>query len=104
MGPNRKPVIPPAQKYSNDIRDLYVVGDRLWVLTSTVDPKKGRIVDVFDFEGRYLDAFYLPLPKNLSSEGNNPLCFFGSRLYAIEENPDETAVLRVFRISDPGTK
>jgi hypothetical protein len=104
VGPNRKPVILPAQKYSNDIRDLYVVGDRLWVLTSTVDPEKGRLVDVFDFEGRYLDAFYLPLPKNLAPEGYDPLCIFDGRLYAIELNPDETAVLRVFRIADPGIK
>jgi len=103
VGPN-KPVIPPAQKYSNDIRGLYVVGDRLWVLTSTVDAKKGKLMDVFDFDGRYLDAFYLPLPETLAPESYDPLCIFDGRLYAIELNPDETAVLRVFRISDPGTK
>lgn len=97
-----KPVIPPAQKYTNDIRALFVVGDRLWVLTSTVDPKKGKLVDVFNFAGRYLDNFYLPLPKNLAQEGDDPLCISGDRLYAITENSDETAVLRVFRIEDPG--
>jgi hypothetical protein len=97
-----KPVIPPAQKYSNDIRALFVVGDRLWVLTSTVDPKKGKLVDVFDFGGRYLDNFYLPLPNNLAQEGNDPLCISGDRLYAITLNSDETAVLRVFRIEYPG--
>ncbi|MCX6575509.1 MAG: 6-bladed beta-propeller [Candidatus Aminicenantes bacterium] len=104
VGPNKKPVIPPPQKYSNDIRDLYVVGDRLWILTSAFDPEKGKLVDIFDFEGRYLDAFYLPLPKNLAPEGYDPLCIIDGRIYAIELNPDETAVLRVFRISDPGIK
>lgn len=61
-------------------------------------------MDIFDFEGRYLDAFYLPLPKTLAPEGYDPLCIFDGRIYAIELNPDETAVVRVFRISDPGTK
>jgi hypothetical protein len=97
-----KPLIRPAQKYSNDIRSLFVVGDRLWVLTSTVDPAKGRLVDVFDDGGRYLDSFYLPLPKNLAREQSNPIWTSGSRLYLIELNPDETAVLRVYAIIDHG--
>jgi hypothetical protein len=61
-------------------------------------------MDVFDFDGRYLDAFYLPLPKTLAPESYDPLYIAHGRLYAIELNPDETAVVRVFRISDPGTK
>ena len=99
-----KPVIPPAQKYSNDIRALFVVDDRLWVLTSTIDPEKGKLVDVFDLEGRYLDNFYLPLPENLARENDDPIWVSGDRLYLIEVNPDETAILRVFKIEDPGTK
>jgi hypothetical protein len=96
-----KPLIRPAQKYSNDLRGLFVVEDRLWVLTSTVNPAKGRLVDVFDEEGRYLDSFYLPLPNNLAPERSNPIWISGNRLYLIESNPDETAVLRVYTILDP---
>ena len=42
-----------------DIGGLQVVGDRLWVFTSTSDQVKGTLVDVFDLEGRYLDNFFL---------------------------------------------
>jgi hypothetical protein len=35
--------------------------DRLWVFTSTMDEKKGILVDVFGFDGKYLDNFYLSL-------------------------------------------
>jgi hypothetical protein len=42
-----------------DIGGLQVVGDRLWVFTSTSDRVKGTLVDVFDLDGRYLDNFFL---------------------------------------------
>jgi hypothetical protein len=52
------------------------------------------------------EEFYFEWPRHIRAapDGYDPLCFFGGRLYAIEENPDETAVLQVFRIADPGTK
>ena len=42
-----------------DVGGLQVVGDRLWVFTSTSDQVKGTLVDVFDLEGRYVDNFFL---------------------------------------------
>lgn len=51
-----------APEFKNDVAGLVVRGGRLLVLTSTVDPKKGALVDVFDPEGRYEDSFYLLFP------------------------------------------
>ena len=42
-----------------DVGGLQVVGDQLWVFTSTSDQVKGTLVDVFDRDGRYLDSFFL---------------------------------------------
>ena len=50
---------PPAPKYWADIQALHIVGNELWVQTSTVDPKNGFLFDVFNLEGRYIDRFYL---------------------------------------------
>ncbi len=55
----------PEQKHLNDICHLAVVMDRLWVMTSTLDKEKGWLVDVYDFQGRYLDNFYLKFPEPL---------------------------------------
>lgn len=50
---------PPPPKFFNDISALYIVNDKLWVRTSTRDEEKGYLIDVFDFEGRFVDSFYL---------------------------------------------
>jgi hypothetical protein len=53
-------VVSPSQaKTKNDISGLFPRGDRLWVMTSSHDPEKGTLIDVFDSEGRYVDGFYL---------------------------------------------
>ena len=50
---------PPPPKYFNDISAFYIVNDKLWVRTSTRDDEKGYLIDVFDFDGRFIDSFYL---------------------------------------------
>lgn len=50
---------PPPPKYFFDISDMYIVNDMLWVRTSTRDPDKGSLLDVFEFDGSYVDSFYL---------------------------------------------
>ena len=47
------------RKYIQDIKSLHVFKKHIWVKTSTEDPEKGYLFDVFDFDGRYIDAFYL---------------------------------------------
>ncbi len=60
-----KPVVLPRPKFLNDIDNIFIHEKEIWVLTSMVDKKKGSLVDVFDFEGMYIDNFYLNIPKNL---------------------------------------
>jgi len=55
----------PKAKYHLDIQMMMLVKDRLWVITSTVDKKKGILVDVFDREGKYVDNFYLSYPEGV---------------------------------------
>ena len=50
---------PPPPKYFTDIGALYIVNDKLWVRTSTRDEENGYLIDVFEFDGRFVDSFYL---------------------------------------------
>jgi len=55
----------PKFEFESDISGLFPVGDRLWVTTSTDDKAKGRLIDVFDGEGRFVDSFYLGAGRSL---------------------------------------
>lgn len=50
---------PPPPKFLYDISALYIVNDKLWVRTSTRDEEKGYLIDVFDFDGKFVDSFFL---------------------------------------------
>ncbi len=97
-----KVVTPPPLKYANDIEHLFIVNDKLWVLTSTRDEEQRALMDVFDIEGKYIDNFYLPLPKRLASLGFNlkPISIYGGFLLAVEKNQDETYSLVEYKIID----
>jgi hypothetical protein len=47
-------------KYVEDIVDLFTHKDKILVVTST-ENKKGTLIDVFDYDGHYLDNFHLKL-------------------------------------------
>jgi hypothetical protein len=69
----------------NDIQKLLVFGDHLWVLTSAIEKDKGILTDVFDQEGRYIDCFFLPLPRLKQNwVGYPPMTISGSFLYTVE--------------------
>ncbi len=78
----------PGADFMYDIEALHVFKDLLWVQTSTIDPKKGVLIDVFDVDGRYLDAFYLNIPGRL-------LNIQGDALFVRESAADDT--LRIVR-------
>lgn len=86
----------PPQKYLNDIRNLFVIRDKLWVLTSKTHQKKGVLVDVFDLKGRYLDNFYLKFPEEITPNLFNlvkkfqTMAFHNNFLFIIERNKDKT--------------
>jgi hypothetical protein len=87
-------------KYHNDLCRLLWRNDRLWAVTSTFDPKKGILVDVFSREGRYLDNFYLPLFKirRNNPQYYAPMAIFGHYLYLLEADEDDLISLVKYEI------
>ena len=82
----------PRDEYKSDITGLMPNGTRLWVRTSTEDPVKGTLWDVFDAEGKYVDCFYLGAGRTL-------LRAVGDLLFVLEQNEDETYRLVKYRIA-----
>jgi len=94
----------PTPKYHNDICRLLVHGDRLWVVTSTIDKTKGILVDVFDMDGRYEDAFYLPLRGILAKDRVTYyalLALGGTFLHAVEVDNEGTLSIVKYAVVDP---
>jgi hypothetical protein len=95
-----KPLVAPPPDYADDIVNLFLHGEDLWVATSARDKDKGTLIDVFDAEGRYIDCFYLELPvppyRHLGLPP--PHIVSGDFLYAIEKNPDDTFSIKKYRI------
>jgi hypothetical protein len=88
-------------EFQNDVQNLFVHEDKLWVLTSTFQEGKGILVDVFNQEGEYLDNFFLPLVK-IQREylGTLPITADGDALFVLEINEDETLAVVKYRIVD----
>lgn len=55
----------PKPDFESDILELFLPGEALWVRTSTVDPKKGQLFDVFNAEGDFLDSFFAPVKDKI---------------------------------------
>jgi hypothetical protein len=87
---------PPIPEYWADIRALHVVGNELWVQTSTVDPKKGFLIDVFNLEGRYIDRFYLKwTDKDVDpNRVGQRFTFAGGFVYFADKTADDLVVIR----------
>jgi len=83
----------PKLTYEIDVSSLYPVGDRLWVETSTDDKLKGRLIDVFDGDGRFIDSFYLGPGRALmaAKEGF---------IFTQEKNQDETISIVKYRVGE----
>lgn len=92
----------PDRKYRNDIQNLFVNQKNLWVMTSTIDKKKGVLFDVFDIEGRFVDKFYLKFTEEnfLQYGGINRMAVSGEFLYQIETTPEETYVIKKYKMED----
>lgn len=92
------------REYFNDISKLFPSEDLLWVITSTVEKEKGVVVDVFDFEGRYVDNFYLKIPGESDpvAIGYGPMTISNGFLIRRVRNEDETYSIRKYRIEDKG--
>lgn len=96
----------PPRTYLNDITRIFTVNEHLWIMTSTADEKKGVLIDVFDFEGRYSDNFYLKIPGKIDPIfiGYTPMTLSEDLLYMRVRNEDETYSIKKYRIEDNGSK
>jgi len=98
--PKNAPADYPVPKYHNDLCRLLWHNGRLWAVTSTFDPEKGILVDVFSREGRYLDNFYLPLFKIRKNNPQYyaPMAIHGDFLYLLEADEDDLISLIKYEI------
>jgi hypothetical protein len=83
----------PGSEYLNDIAEMFVFKDVLWVLTSTKHKEKGFLIDVFDFSGKYVDAFYLDTRGRLIGT-------HGDSIFVREQDENELVTIVKFRIVD----
>ena len=89
-------------KYHNDLCRLLWRNGRLWAVTSTIDPDKGILIDVFSREGKYLDNFYLPLFKIRTNNPQlyAPMAIHGDFLYILEADEYDLISLVKYEIGN----
>jgi hypothetical protein len=92
------------RKFSSDIEALFAVDDRLWVVTSQRDKDGNPLIDVFDYDGRYLDRFYLRRPATGAAFSLNARdgAISGGFLYILERDADDMPSVVKYEIKDPG--
>jgi hypothetical protein len=93
----------PPVEYVNDIQQVFVRDEAIWVLTSTIEPQKGALIDVFNIQGEYIDHFYLPVQPEVTSEGLEglPLTFHGDFFFIAEYDEDGIPSIVKYRITSP---
>ena len=91
----------PPVKHLNDIQQLFIQGDYIWVMTSTIEPGKGVLFDVFNEQGEYVDHFYLPLQQSVIAEAleDLPLTFHKDHIYVVEYDEDDLPSIVKYRIA-----
>ena len=90
----------PSIEYFNDIRCLLESRGNVWIVTSSVNEKKGVLTDVIDLEGKYIDRFYLQL--GVHTDYYIPNWFVHHEfLYAIEQSSDYESCVVKYRIDYP---
>jgi hypothetical protein len=82
---------PPKKDFENDISEIFINDMNVWVRTSTSDKNRGRLFDVFDPRGRFLDSFFLGVNGGLALAD-------GDFIYTTENDPEENILIRKHRI------
>ena len=80
----------PRLEFERDVQALFPVEAGLWVATSTDDKAKGRLIDVFDRDGRFVDSFCL-------GGGRYLMAVQQDAIYCREKNEDESLVIVKYR-------
>jgi len=80
----------PKLKYEKDIKLVFPQEKDIWVLTSTVDAKKGGLIDIFDSTGTYTDSFYLKVPGDI-------LCIHDRSVFVCERDKNHNPLVVCYR-------
>jgi hypothetical protein len=95
----------PPVDFANDIQKVFVVGDKILVMTSTIDKTKGILVDVFNEKGEYIDNYYLPVNHiALKDLSRYPITVSGDYLLIKEINEDDFSCVVKYKIIDNAPK
>jgi hypothetical protein len=81
----------PRPEFESDVLELFLVGESLWVRTSTTDRQRGQLFDVFNVKGDYLDSFYVPVKDPI-------LGIRGDTLFVKETADDGTISIALSRM------
>ena len=81
----------PPMEFNPDVIGIKLGEDKIWVRTSTTDPKKGDLWDVFSMDGKFLDSFYL-------GPGRTLLRVEPDHIFVTEKTADETLALVKYKI------
>ena len=102
MDPEAKREIDASDVPSFDVLEIHGVGDRLWAFTSTMEKNgNGRLVDVFDAEGRFVDSFRLEFPdRTLRHSYSKGLITSDGFYFVPEQGEDGLISIGKYRIVD----
>jgi hypothetical protein len=97
-----KPIKVPGLDYHDDVREIFLNNNQIWAMTSTVDKDKGTLFDAFDFNGRYIDCFYIKLPDRFRGKiyGKWHMTVDDDFLYTIELDSEGAYSLVKYKIED----
>jgi len=87
-------------KWFSDVQQIAIFKGNVWVITSTVDKKKGALVDVFSKDGKYIDNFYLPLSqvKRPDFFTDNPFYAWGDYFLVIDIDEDDNISIVKYKV------
>jgi len=81
----------PLTEFWPDINNIYPISNGVWIETSTDDKAKGRLIDVFSKDGRFIDGFFL-------GKGRTLMCVQDGAIFCHEKNEDETIKIVKYRV------
>jgi len=84
---------PPRPDYLNDINNLFVLDGLLWVQTSTKDEDKGYLIDVYDFDGKFIDSFFINLNGSLLATDRDSI-------FVLEKDENELLSIVKYKVLD----
>jgi hypothetical protein len=84
----------PKIEHETDILGLHSANGHIWIETSAEDKQKGRLIDVFDRDGQFIDSFYLGAGRSLMAVRE-------AFVLCLEKNEDETITIVKYLIGSP---